>query len=94
MALGKLDDGLAQIPPMGWNSWNHFGCQINEELIKESARALVTSGMGHAGYRYIVVDDCWHELKRDAKGNLQANAKTFPGGIKALRNYLKKARRH
>lgn len=88
MAPGKLDDGLALVPPMGWNSWNRFGCQINEQLIRETAVALVSSGMRDAGYRYVVVDDCWHERERDARGNLQANTRTFPGGIKSLADYI------
>ena len=51
--------GLAPTPPMGWNSWNKFGCDVSEKLIKEAADALVSSGMKDAGYNYIVIDDCW-----------------------------------
>src|SRR6185369_17502706 len=51
--------GLALTPPMGWNSWNKFGCDVSEKLIKEMADAMVTSGMRDAGYVYLVIDDCW-----------------------------------
>src|SRR5215475_130795 len=54
-----LDDGLARTPPMGWNSWNHFGCDIDERLIQRMADAMVASGMRDAGYQYVIVDDCW-----------------------------------
>jgi len=52
--------GLAQTPSMGWNSWNTFACDINEELIRETADAMVASGMRDAGYAYVNTDDCWH----------------------------------
>ncbi|XP_022139274.1 alpha-galactosidase-like [Momordica charantia] len=83
-----LNNGLALTPPMGWNSWNHFQCNINEKLIKETADAMVSSGLAALGYEYINLDDCWAELNRDAKGNLVAKASTFPSGIKALADYV------
>lgn len=60
-------NGLAPTPPMGWNSWNHFGCNINENIIKEMADAMVSSGMKDAGYEYINIDDCWMDTVRDAQ---------------------------
>ena len=50
---------LAPTPPMGWNSWNKFGCDVSEALIRETADAVVSSGMKAAGYQYVVIDDCW-----------------------------------
>jgi alpha-galactosidase len=82
-----LDDGLALTPPMGWNSWNKFGCNINEQLVKEIADAMVSSGMKDAGYQYIVIDDCW-QVSRDEEGNIVADAQRFPSGIKALADYV------
>ncbi|XP_050947283.1 alpha-galactosidase 2 isoform X2 [Cucumis melo] len=73
---------------MGWNSWNHFQCNLNENLIKETADAMVSSGLAALGYEYINLDDCWAELDRDSKGNLVAKASTFPSGIKALADYV------
>ncbi|KAK7278328.1 hypothetical protein RJT34_23356 [Clitoria ternatea] len=83
-----FENGLGQTPPMGWNSWNHFGCDINESLIRETADAMVSTGLAALGYKYINLDDCWAELNRDCKGNMVPNASTFPSGIKALAHYV------
>jgi alpha-galactosidase len=78
---------LAATPPMGWNSWNKFGCHVNEALIRSAADQMVASGMRAAGYQYIVIDDCW-QGDRDAHGNIQPDPKLFPSGIKALADYV------
>jgi alpha-galactosidase len=72
---------------MGWNSWNKFGCNVSESLIKEMADALIAAGMKDAGYRYIVIDDCW-QTSRDAEGNIVPDPKRFPSGMKALADYI------
>ncbi|MFT3907048.1 MAG: glycoside hydrolase family 27 protein [Steroidobacteraceae bacterium] len=82
-----LDNGLARTPPMGWNSWNKFGCNVSEQLIREMTDAAVSSGMQAAGYRYIIIDDCW-QVARDASGNIQADPQRFPSGMKALADYI------
>ena len=79
---------LAPTPPMGWNSWNRFHCNIDERLIRETADAMVASGMRDVGYRYVNIDDCWEAAARDAKGNLQADSARFPGGLAALASYV------
>jgi len=78
---------LAKTPPMGWNSWNKFACNVSEKLIKETADALVETGMKDAGYEYIVIDDCW-QVSRDATGNIVPDADRFPSGMKALADYV------
>jgi alpha-galactosidase len=79
---------LALMPPMGWNSWNKFACDgINEKVIREVANEMVSSGMREAGYQYIVIDDCW-QVARDSAGNIIADPVKFPGGIKALADYV------
>jgi len=78
---------LAPTPPMGWNSWNHFACDVNEQTIRETADAMVSSGMRDAGYRYVVIDDCW-QVSRDGAGTLVADPQRFPHGIKALADYV------
>ncbi|KAL1336724.1 hypothetical protein HN51_031119 [Arachis hypogaea] len=83
-----LTNGLGTTPPMGWNSWNHFNCQINEKIIRETADALVSTGLSMLGYTFVNIDDCWAELHRDDKGNLVAKKSTFPSGIKALADYV------
>ena len=78
---------LAATPPMGWNSWNKFGCNVSEDMIKSMADAMVKSGMKDAGYKYIVIDDCW-QVSRDKSGNIVPDAQRFPSGIKALADYV------
>ncbi|AXB48424.1 alpha-galactosidase [Amycolatopsis albispora] len=73
---------------MGWNSWNTFGCDINEQLIRDTADAMVSSGMAAAGYEYVVIDDCWFDPQRAADGSLRAHPERFPSGIKALADYV------
>ncbi|KAJ1403982.1 Glycosyl hydrolase, all-beta [Sesbania bispinosa] len=83
-----IANGLGQTPPMGWNSWNRFNCNINESLIRETADAMVSTGLAALGYKYINLDDCWAELNRDNQGNMVPKAETFPSGIKALAYYV------
>src|SRR6185436_2863483 len=78
---------VALTPPMGWNSWNHFGCDVSEALIRETADAIVSSGMRDAGYKYVVIDDCW-QVSRDPSGTIVADPQRFPHGIKALADYV------
>jgi len=80
---------LASTPPMGWNSWNTFGNNINETVVRETADALVSSRLKDFGYNYIVIDDCWSiKDRRDGNGDLIADPEKFPNGIKALGNYV------
>ena len=85
--LQGTPNGLALTPPMGWNSWNKFGCEVNEKVIRAAADATVSSGMRDAGYQYIVIDDCWQGA-RDKHGNIQPDPKRFPSGIKKLADYV------
>lgn len=75
-------------PPMGWNSWNTFGPNINEDLIKETADAMVSSGLLEAGYEYLVIDDCWSERERDKNNRLVPSKEKFPNGMKAVADYV------
>ena len=79
---------LARTPPMGWNSWNIFRGDIDEQKIREIADAMVESGMRDAGYEYLVLDDGWMADKRDKEGKLAADPNKFPGGMKALGDYI------
>ncbi len=87
-AYAQKFDGLASTPPMGWNSWNTFQTNINEQLVKDVADAIVASGMKDAGYTYIVLDDGWMAKERDSAGNLVPDPAKFPHGIKALAAYM------
>jgi alpha-galactosidase len=85
--MAQKFDKMALTPPMGWNSWNRFGCDVNEQLIRETADAMVSSGMKAAGYQYVVIDDCW-QGERDALGFIQPDPGRFPSGMKALADYI------
>ncbi len=74
-------------PIMGWSSWNNFRININEQLIREQADAMIASGMYVAGYRFINVDDGYFG-GRDEKGKLLINSRKFPSGMKALADYI------
>jgi len=87
LKLDAAKPNLAPTPPMGWNSWNKFACNVSEQLIRQQADAMAASGMKAAGYQYIVIDDCWQK-SRDADGNIQADPERFPSGIKALADYV------
>lgn len=86
-ASAQKFEQLAKTPPMGWNSWNKFGCNVNEQLIRETARAMVESGMKDAGYQYVNIDDCWHG-QRDSLGFIHPDPERFPSGMKALADYV------
>ena len=77
----------AQTPPMGWNSWNKFGCNVSEKLIMDMADKMVETGMKDAGYQYVVIDDCW-QVERDSLGFIQADPDRFPHGMKYLADYI------
>jgi len=74
---------------MGWNSWNKFACDgLNESVVKKMADAFVTSGMKDAGYQYVNLDDCWMNGRDSATGKINVNTSKFPGGMKALADYV------
>lgn len=79
---------LGLTPPMGWNSWNTFTWNINEALIRETADAMVETGLKDAGYEYVVIDDCWSLKERDKNGRLVPDPEKFPRGMKAVADYV------
>lgn len=79
---------IKNTPPMGWNSWNTFGADINEKLIFETADKMVETGLLDAGYDYLVIDDCWSLKERDKDGRLVADPEKFPHGMKAVADYV------
>lgn len=84
-----LANGLALTPPMGWNSWNQVRCyDLTEQVVHDAADALADTGMRDAGYRYVVVDDCWQAPARAADGSLRADPVRFPSGIADLADYV------
>lgn len=83
-----LKNGIALTPQMGWNSWNHYHCNIDEEMIRQTADAMSSTGLAALGYDYINIDDCWAEIDRDSQGNMVPHQTKFPSGINALADYV------
>jgi alpha-galactosidase len=80
-------ENLAKTPPMGWNSWNKYHCDVSETLIMQMADAMISSGMKDAGYEYVIIDDCW-QVSRDEKGDIVIDKDRFPHGMKYLADYI------
>jgi alpha-galactosidase len=80
-------ENIAKTPPMGWNSWNKYGCNVSETLIMQMADAMASSGMKDAGYQYVVIDDCW-QIARDETGEIVVDPERFPHGMKYVADYV------
>src|SRR6202007_2983828 len=78
---------IAATPPMGWNSWNKFGCDVSDKLIREMTDAIVSTGMKDAGYQFVNIDDCW-QVSRAADGTIVVDPDRFPNGMKPLPDYV------
>ncbi|MEZ0070178.1 alpha-galactosidase [Streptacidiphilus sp. MAP12-20] len=87
-SAAALGNGLALTPPMGFNDWNAYGCNVSESLIKQTADKITSSGMAADGYQYVNIDDCWLQKSRDANGNLQPDLTKFPDGISGTAAYV------
>ena len=93
-----LDNGLGLTPPMGWMSWQRYGCEVDctenpafclsEELVHRTADALVSSGLRDAGFTYVHIDDCWLERQLDKDGRFVPDKIRFPSGMHALSQYV------
>ena len=86
-SAGAQSKVTAATPPMGWNSWNKFGCNVSDKLIREMADAVASSGMKDAGYQFVNIDDCW-QVSRAADGTIVPDPERFPNGMKALADYV------
>ncbi len=91
IARGVMDCGdrspSSKARMMGWNSWNYFGCNVSDTLIRGIADLMATNGMQAAGYQFINIDDCW-QVSRDTNGVIMPDPTRFPNGIKALADYV------
>lgn len=87
-SFSQKTEGLAQTPPMGWNSWNTFATNISEDLVMGVVDSMVSMGLRDVGYNYVVIDDGWMLRQRDAEGNLVPDPEKFPNGIKHLADYV------
>lgn len=80
---------LVNTPPMGWNSWNTFAEDISDAVVRETADKFIELGLDKAGYKYIVIDDCWSEKERDPKTHRIVASKTkFPEGMRSVADYV------
>jgi alpha-galactosidase len=84
---GAQSTKVAATPPMGWNSWNKFGCDVSDTLIREMTDAIVSTGMKDAGYQFVNIDDCW-QVGRAADGTIVVDPDRFPNGMKPLADYV------
>jgi len=87
-SIFSLNNGLALTPAMGWNSWNHFGCNISEQIIRDTADKIVSSGLKELGYIYVNIDDCWQIDRDPMTKEIIPDPKTFPSGMKNLSDYV------
>ena len=79
----------AQLPPtMGWSSWNTFGLDINEDIIKGQADAMVATGLKDAGYQYINIDDGYFYNRNVTSGALLIHPQKFPNGLRPIVDYI------
>lgn len=79
---------IVKRPPMGWNSWNTFGEDINEKVVIQTADYIVESGLDKCGYEYVIIDDCWSLRERNEKGEIVPDPKKFPNGMKYVADYV------
>jgi len=86
--LEALKDGLAPLPPMGYNTWNDLACKPTEQKLKKSVQRLHDLGFAKLGYTYVTLDDCWTQKQRDARGRLQPIPRAFPSGMAAISKFI------
>ena len=82
-----LSANAQRTPTMGWSSWNTFALNINEQLIRQQADAMHSTGLQKAGFKYVNIDDGYWD-GRDANGDLRLNKKLFPSGMRSLVDYI------
>jgi alpha-galactosidase len=87
-----LENGVARTPPMGWNSWNNFACNLTPQLVEQTADVIVSTGMRDAGYVFVNLDDCWQDWRRTEDEHIVLDpdfqSPAWEGGMKALADYV------
>lgn len=88
VAISALGENREKRPPMmGWSSWNTYGINIDENLIRRQADAMISTGLKKAGYKFINIDDGYFG-GRDAIGNLLTHPTHFANGMKVVADYI------
>ncbi|KAK5074411.1 hypothetical protein LTR64_006445 [Lithohypha guttulata] len=82
-----INNGVARTPQMGWNNWNSLGCDVSQDLLLDTAKVLLDSGLRDVGYQYVVLDDCW-QSERGADGYIRHDEKKFPNGMKYVADMI------
>jgi alpha-galactosidase len=72
-----VGDTIALTPPMGWNSWNSWAENVDQEKVLTSAKILVSSGLINHGWTYVNIDDTW-QGKRTGKDKALLSNEKFP----------------
>lgn len=91
LATAQLSSAILQpTPPMGFNDWARFMCNINQTVFTDAVDAMVSTGLRDVGYKLVTIDDCWPEHKRTANGSLTWNTTLFPDGLEWLSDYIHK----
>ncbi len=98
--VAGTNEGLVPSPPMGWISSERFGCNtdcvnypedcISEHLVKTTVDAIFNGDLRTAGFRYVILGDCWQNRSRGPDGILRPDPKRFPLGMKDLADYVHK----
>ncbi|KAI9066864.1 glycoside hydrolase family 27 protein [Trametes sanguinea] len=83
-----LEDGVAKLPVLGYNTWNAYHCDINETVVLQAAKLMVSLGLADVGYTHVNIDDCYAEKNRSASGDIVANAERFPSGMNNLTDQI------
>ncbi|XDG01476.1 hypothetical protein ABKA04_001091 [Annulohypoxylon sp. FPYF3050] len=78
----------SKTPPMGWNSYNYYGCNPTEDIMHTNAQGLVDLGLADVGYEYVTTDCGWMAADRDSENRLQWNTDLFPSGGQALGDFI------
>ncbi|KAJ3864816.1 glycoside hydrolase family 27 protein [Lentinula novae-zelandiae] len=88
LPAAALNNGVGKLPFMGYNTWNAYHCDIDEDVIIQTAQLMKSLGLADLGYEHMNIDDCWAEKTRSASGDLVANATRFPSGFNNLTSQI------
>ncbi|KAJ6557834.1 glycoside hydrolase [Mycena capillaripes] len=77
-SVAALDNGVARLPILGYNTWNAYQCNIDQDLMLTTAKLMKSLGLLSVGYTYVNIDDCYAEKSRDASGNIVPDKIRFP----------------
>ncbi|KAJ4497551.1 glycoside hydrolase [Lentinula lateritia] len=86
--VNALRNGVGRLPALGYNTWNAYGCNIDEDLVLEAAQLMVSLGLQTAGYEYVNIDDCYAEKNRSENGDIVANSVRFARGMNNLTDQI------